>query len=240
MKDEKYSVKALKIVCYLFLIIGIFFTYSTFFGRFDLVSGSIGMVSGNIAAYAAFIVLASTLVLLKLKDKRKNERFYNTIAIIGVICTISLLLPLIFTPISISTGEEAFSQTFGEDWEERIPEEIEYSFSNSTYNLERHFLGSPSDRAELVEDVKYYEDEEIELYFDVHLPPENIENLPGSRDTIIKIHGGAWMYGDKGVGNTLPNSQYLASQGYVVFDVQYGLRDEEYGWFTRRTGTPTH
>jgi len=42
---------------------------------------------------------------------------------------------------------------------------------------------------------------------------------------LIRIHGGAWVGGDKGFANMMQVNKYFAAQGYTVFDVQYGLTD---------------
>ena len=68
-------------------------------------------------------------------------------------------------------------------------------------------------------------DKEVRLYFDVYLPLEGGENLPGNNSVLIRIHGGGWSFGDKGLTNMLQMNKYFASQGYVVFDIQYGLVD---------------
>ena len=37
------------------------------------------------------------------------------------------------------------------------------------------------------------------------------------------IHGGGWVSGDKGMMNMLQMNKHFASQGYIVFDIQYGI-----------------
>lgn len=225
MNKRNILVKILKILCYASFIIGIYFTYALFFGNLDPISGSIGMITGQSAGYLSFIFLSITLILLKFKNKQKNPRTYYTILIIGLIISGSFLLPIILTPVSVSNGNGEFEEAFGKNWKNNIPQEVEDQYTQSTFNLSRYFLGKPNKNCTIKRDIKYYENEGITLYYDVYLPPKNKKNLPGNRSTIIKIHGGAWMVGDKGIGNMIPNSKYLASQGYVVFDIQYGLRD---------------
>jgi acetyl esterase/lipase len=51
------------------------------------------------------------------------------------------------------------------------------------------------------------------------------EDLPGRNSTLIRIHGGGWVSGDKGESNMMQMNKYFAAQGYIVFDIQYGLYD---------------
>jgi acetyl esterase/lipase len=57
------------------------------------------------------------------------------------------------------------------------------------------------------------------FYFDYYCPKTGAGPFP----TIINIHGGAWVLGNKGIENRPMASRYLAQQGYAVFDIQYGL-----------------
>jgi acetyl esterase/lipase len=51
----------------------------------------------------------------------------------------------------------------------------------------------------------------------------------GPFPVVIRVHGGAWVSGDKGAGNMGFMNRYLAGRGYAVFDIQYGLnRDAEF------------
>ncbi len=66
----------------------------------------------------------------------------------------------------------------------------------------------------------------MKLYFDAYLPPNHGIGLPGQNSTIIRIHGGGWTTGDKGLDNMMQMNKYFAAQGYCVFDIQYGLNNE--------------
>ena len=78
---------------------------------------------------------------------------------------------------------------------------------------------------EIIENVLFYDNESIKLYFDVYMPLERGEGLPGQNSTLIRIHGGGWVSGDKGGANMVQMNKYFAAQGYIVFDIQYGLHD---------------
>ena len=100
----------------------------------------------------------------------------------------------------------------------------------SRFSLPSYFLGVPSGSFRVEKDILYYEepsgiDDGIALYFDAYLPPEGSRGLPGNNSVLIRIHGGGWQSGGKGLRNMMQMNKYFAAQGYTVFDVQYGLSD---------------
>ena len=44
--------------------------------------------------------------------------------------------------------------------------------------------------------------------------------LPGGNSVLIRIHGGGWKSGDKGLMNNAQMNKYYSL--HVVFDIQYG------------------
>lgn len=80
-----------------------------------------------------------------------------------------------------------------------------------------HAGQTPPDTLEKVYDIPYINDGNRYHMLDVYYPKNVTENLP----VIIDIHGGGWMYGDKGL-----NEYYnlcLADRGFVVFSISYRL-----------------
>ncbi|MDZ7835621.1 MAG: alpha/beta hydrolase [Alkalibacterium sp.] len=127
-------------------------------------------------------------------------------------------------------AEAEYTEAFGDEWEtygEDVP-----AFQDLPVSLPAFFFGIPSEGYELTEDVLYYEgtegvDDGLELRFDVYTPAAEAADLPGEGSTLIRIHGGGWDSGDKGAANFAQFNKYFASQGYVVFDVQYGLDNKD-------------
>jgi len=69
------------------------------------------------------------------------------------------------------------------------------------------------------DDIYYLDDGNVYHKLDVYYPADVPAN--GHLPVIIDIHGGGWLYGDKGI-----NKYYcmeLASRGYVVFNMSYRL-----------------
>ncbi len=61
-------------------------------------------------------------------------------------------------------------------------------------------------------------------------------SAPGPLPVLIRVHGGAWVSGDKGEGGMPMVNRHFAAAGYAVFDIQYGLSDT--GDFDMRAPTP--
>jgi acetyl esterase/lipase len=134
-------------------------------------------------------------------------------------------MPLMSVPVSIQTAENEFSGVYGENWRCDIPQNVDNYFLPTQFNLYNYFLGFPHKDCNVETDVLYYDADGIRLYFDVYYPKGVYSDLPGNGSVVIKIHGGGWTAGDKSLGNVLVLNKYLAAQGYIVFDIQYGLFD---------------
>ena len=80
-----------------------------FFGASDLISGAIGIAVGQTTGFLIFIYIATTMLLLKLKDKEKNPRAYRAIGLIGFTISGLFALPLMITPLAINIAEDEFA-----------------------------------------------------------------------------------------------------------------------------------
>ena len=180
----------------------------------------------QITGFLMFLYLPTTLLLLKLTQKKRFKNWNRvSILVIGLLLTFVNALPLMSVPFSIQTAESEFNAAYGSEWRSEIPQSAENYFLPTQFNLYNYFLGFPHKDCNFETDILYYDDDGIRLYFDVYYPKGNRANLPGNSSIVIKIHGGSWQYGDKSLGNVLVLNKYLASQGYIVFDIQYGLFD---------------
>lgn len=203
---------------------------SFFFGSTNLGTGIFSLISGQWALFFAYITLSATFLLLKTLDLLNHRKIKKGIIISGFIFTFIFFLPLISVPSTIQNAEINFSNAFGSDWRTQITSEQESFMLQKPFSLQGYFLGFPQSECIILKDISFYNgtsgvDEGIRLYFDAYLPPNNGIGLPGQNSTLIRIHGGGWMIGDKGTGNMLQMNKYFASQGYCVFDIQYGLYD---------------
>ncbi|WP_456276405.1 alpha/beta hydrolase [Bacillus sp. AK128] len=225
--EAKQSIRALValILLALCLLVGMFVTYQLIVGK---TGGAVEMFFPGYALFFSIGTLAITALLLK----RKRTKTRVSLAIVGIVIAVSFSAPVVSTLFTLNEAEQEFSGVFGEDWEEGIPDEVSSYFLNTPFSLPHYFFGTRTEDYTLKENILFYEgvegvDEDIRLYFDSYLPPENGNDLPGNRAVLIRIHGGGWTIGDKGSGNNAEVNKYFASQGYVVFDVQYGLSSED-------------
>jgi len=226
--SKDFFKKLLTIICYLTLIHGLYWVFILFFGRYDLISGAVGMFVGQSTGFLIFIYIATTLLLLKLKasDRVDNPKKYFALMFTGFFIVAMFCMPLLLTPVSISHAEQEFADAFGENWEEKIPDDVkEKYFLKTPFSLTQYFLGVPHKDCKIERNILYHQEGDVKLYFDVYMPKKNDKDLPGNRSIIIRIHGGGWTIGDKSLEGMVVN-KYLAAQGYVIFDIQYGLRED--------------
>jgi len=183
----------------------------------------------------AFTVISSTIILVKI-GWVKDTGFFYPLVIAGLLFMSICFFPYLATPFSINNAERnfdnAFNPAFGGDWSAYIDSEAErYLLNSPSYFLPLYFLGYRPKECTIMKDILYFNgsessipvDKDILLYFDAYLPLNDGEDLPGNNSILIRIHGGGWGFGDKGLTNMLQMNKYFASQGYIVFDIQYGL-----------------
>lgn len=189
--------------------------------------GGITLAEVFFAEYALFvgwIVLGSAAVLVKLADTARRPLLKLSAASAGILVFGVCLLPLFAAPRLVSDASEQYAQAFGKTAESVSAPR----FRTVPFSLPAYYFGIPSEDYELRENLLFYEgaagvDQGLRLYFDVYMPPAGQGASP--RPVLIRIHGGGWTIGDKGAQNNAQLNKYFAAQGYVVFDIQYGLSD---------------
>ena len=219
-----YKMKRLiRIFSQILFILGIIFAITTIFGSFEIVTTFIAIISGQFGLFFSFIFFANTLLLIKLKRNDWSKKKVRRKAITGSIISLILLLPFMIAGVTAFRAEINFSQTLGIHWQDKIPAEINQQFLHSPFTSTSYFLGESPKECIVLQNILYYQNGSLSLYFDAYLP-ENRISTPGQNSTLIRIHGGAWTSGDKGAFNNVQMNKYFAAQGYVVFDIQYGLK----------------
>ncbi|MHA1491747.1 MAG: hypothetical protein ACTSRI_19090 [Promethearchaeota archaeon] len=215
------------VCCVMLLVQGVIWAYLLFFGGRYL--RGIWLYLEEFTAQSSTVVIAiyisATIILLKLiaSQIKIHPRRYYAVAIIGFTIAGLNSSSLLATPYTIWYAENEFTQVFGDNWENEIPEDIKADFLQTQYVLPANFLEIPEKPIKEIKHVLYYSGEGIRLHFDAYLPVGDVSKLPGKGSTIINLHPGGWVSGGKGTWNMITTSKYLASQGYVVFDIQYGL-----------------
>jgi acetyl esterase/lipase len=137
------------------------------------------------------------------------------------------------------------------NWRGNISPSVEAKyFKTSHFTSPGLFLGIQPKDCNYRADVLYFngsesshlEDKNITLYFDVFWPKVDAADFPGKTpggnySIIIRIHGGGWSSGSKGYTNMMQVNKYFAAQGYIVYDIQYGLN---HGFLTNIVPTPAN
>lgn len=163
-----------------------------------------------------FAIITIPLGLLIYSTNPKSEINKKISVIFIIIFSILLTIPLIANLTNINKIDLKFSNTFGNQQNSKF-RKVHFSFTD-------YLLGIKIPEIEIKKDITYYKDTKgyennIELKFDAYIPKNKNKENP----VIIRIHGGSWVGGNKGFYNMLQINKYFASQGYTVFDIQYGL-----------------
>ncbi|MRH44356.1 alpha/beta hydrolase fold domain-containing protein [Aquibacillus halophilus] len=205
------------------LVIGVYLSYSLLDKNV-----SAGIFSIFIPQYSFFIgmyFLGLVVLILNLRNQKPLSNFF--IGFVGFSVFLIFNLPMLIVPFHLQNAEEDYTAVFGPT-NDSIPNQ----FMDVPFSIPEYIFGTPSDNFILNENITFYRGTEgvdlgLQLAFDAYLPPTNQQNLPGNNSVLIRIHGGGWTVGDKGAANFSQVNKYFASQGYVVFDVQYGLANKE-------------
>lgn len=204
-------------------------------GDAGVINGLIGLYSGMCGGFWCFITLGAALLLLKVTRRYHHPRMSVTIGVVGLVISCILFAPIIATPASTATADASFAAAFGANWQDRIPVSVESYFLPTPVVIPAYYLGIPPKDCVIDTNVLYYTgtgvNSNIKLFFDAYLPPNNGVGLPGGNSTIIRIHGGGWVIGDKSMEGMMQMDKYLAAQGYCVFDIQYGMSNFSGGNF---------
>ncbi|MFU0824513.1 alpha/beta hydrolase fold domain-containing protein [Clostridium sp.] len=214
-----------KILCYIVLIFGVFFSW-IILTRHDI--RNLEVYTVGFSVFFGFIFWSNLIILLSLKVKDKNTKIYYFVSIIGTAVVVICILSFVLTPYTIKKCEKEFSEAFGKEWREKIDKNHKKYLLKTPFCIPAYFLGIDSHDFVVKKDIMFYKGtdsnkKEVKLYFDVYMPKKLDKSLPGIGTCIIRIHGGAWVAGDKGEMNMLQMNKYFAGQGYTVFDIQYGL-----------------
>jgi len=80
---------------------------------------------------------------------------------------------------------------------------------------------SDPEKVTVISDIPYIKDAERPNYLDIYYPEGTDKALP----TIIDIHGGGWMYGNKELNKKY--CMHLATRGFTVVNINYHLVQEK-------------
>ncbi|MHA1265690.1 MAG: alpha/beta hydrolase fold domain-containing protein [Candidatus Helarchaeota archaeon] len=189
-------------------------------GLFSVIETLLVCALPFLAIYAFFFYPIIILAMVRLHHK--NSKIWIFPITLGVIVLILNALPFAGISNTISQGNTQFLTIFGSDYMDHIPVNLTSKFKAQPFDLWAMYNNFNSYDCNVSYDCGPYltvPDYNDKFYFDYYSPKSGQGPFP----TIINIHGGGWVIGNKGLENRPTASRYLASQGYCVFDIQYGL-----------------
>lgn len=180
--------------------------------------------------FYAIVYLSIGATIIKLMGESTRQAFKLLISVLTGLIFVVCMLPIASVPVLLKNAEHSYDATFGNSYRDAA-EFRSGLFRQVRFSLPEYFYGIPSKDYSVQENILYYQgtegvDKGLLLHFDAYTPPKDKGQLPGGNSVLIRIHGGGWSIGDKGIGNFAQVNKYFASQGYVVFDVQYGLNEK--------------
>lgn len=188
-------------------------------GGLGKISPFTGMIIGVLPGVLLLQALALTGFALK-HWRNSSPRLHRGSLILGLVLMTVFAAPLFLVPYGVGLAKAQIPSAFGIK-DGQWPQEVKQTFLSSPYDASSLFFGL--DRAHKFErkkEILYKQGENFKLHFDVFIP--KTEGI-GKHATILFIHGGGWVAGNTGMATGF--LAYLASQGYVVFDIQYRLMD---------------
>lgn len=229
-KGQKIGAIIGQSLCFLLLALGIITSLTVLTGKMPEFLGFLNILVYFIpecALYFGILFFTATVLALRLIPKKKKVYLYTVMAI-GLSISAIHVIPSVMTSVEVVIANNRYTTAFGPSWQS-IPTADEKYMTRSPYSFARYMLGMHPNDYTIQRDVLFYDgyadpkDENITLYFDVYEPSGNRSILPGQNSTIIRFHGGGLQWYDKGLSNMQKMNYYFASQGYVVFDIQYGM-----------------
>lgn len=211
-----------KIIKYLVLIFGyILLIFGLICGIFIIWGGNVALSTIGIIVVAVgiyFIIPYIIVIVIMTRLHDKSHRYWLIPIILGLLVIGLNLLPNVGVVFTINDAENQFNKEFGGDYFGSISPEMRSKFSPNPILFNELIRGVHIADCNVSINEDYYSKRGDDKYhFDLYSPKTGTGPYP----IIIAIHGGGWKNGDKGQFSSL--NRYLAAQGYVIFDIRYGL-----------------
>jgi acetyl esterase/lipase len=215
-------------------ILGLWVVFGAFISYILLGKNTSNMIEVFVPAYSVFwglLVLGAAVLICKLRWRNKGDALNVAALAAGIIiCAISMV-PLAAVPFTVRNADRAFRAAFGNAQLDGGAVSGQRGFKKTQFSLQDYFYGTRTNDYAVVEDVLYYEgttgaDANVKLRFDAYMPLAGSDSPSRKNPVMIRIHGGSWTMSDKGAMNYAATNKHFANLGYVVFDIQYGLNNE--------------
>lgn len=202
---------------YFMLIIGLLIGIVIITGG-NLLTSIFNIVLPELVGFFILITGIILIIMIRLHD-RKRHKYWLIPLFLGLIVIGFNSLPLVYgLPYSIYDGDTQMKAEFGSNYIDDISSDLKSQFRTTQFSLWDSINGIQIPECNISLDDDFYATRGSDkYYFDVYSPLEGTGPYPA----IIVIHGGGWVGGDKSQLKSV--NQYLANQGYVIFDIQYGL-----------------
>ena len=191
-------------------------------------------MAGNLSIFMTFLIVLVTFLLARLVPRTKRPLHRSILVIIiATTSTIAAIntIPFFTSTTSVASIKQQFDSAFGSLWESRIPASVSNHFRDRPVALKDIILSIPIPEVDERFDVPYMQHKGKILKFDWY-GPAGISTTSKRLPVVIALHPGSWKRFDKGWSNVVPTSRYIADQGYIVVDAQYGLHNDSAGAFT--------
>ncbi len=167
----------------------------------------------NLSLLLIVLSLSVCSLLLTVSGSFKSDKVKNLPYFMLAFAVVPLVILQLGVIDDIKQADYNFNKIFPNVETSENMREIPYSFADE-------FAGVGTDDFEIKRDIVYYSsdsgaDSGLKLKYDMYLPTS--ENA--CKSVLVNLHGSG---GDKDIGNYAHRNKYFASEGYVVFDLQYG------------------
>lgn len=193
-------------------------------------------IAGNLSIFGTSLILP-VIFLLARQVPRTKMKLHRGILIVIIVTSSTVAtinaVPFLTSSSAVTSLEMQFNASFGTSWRNTIPASTSNHFRHRPVALKDIILTIPIPAVDEQFDIPYMQDKGRTLRFDWYAP-RGASMTSNKLPTIIALHPGSWRYLDKGAWNVVPTSRYIADQGFIVIDAQYGLHDDSAGAFTMR------
>ncbi len=134
-----------------------------------------------------------------------------------VFSTIALLfssIPVLQFPSVNRQAEQTMIRTFGQDYLQHIPIELQSQWRSQPFQVVDVFRGIPQRPIREDRSIPFANPDGVPLVMNLYRPEK-----PGLYPAIVTIYGGAWQRGNPGQDAAF--NRYIAAQGYVVWAISY-------------------
>jgi hypothetical protein len=204
--QDLYKNNKLGLVLKVLIIILSVFLYIGLFLAINILRKHKNILLEPVAGFALFMAigfLGIGVLIIKILDT-KYGLYRSIVLTITTAIFILCILPFLSVYGIIRESEKNYKNAFT-DGGQPLPKERNNDFRAAVFSIPDYFYGIVTKDYSLKENIPFYEGKEgvdkgVQLFFDVYTPKGN-KIPPEGYPVLIRIHGGGWIVGDKGLIN---------------------------------------